>query len=225
MSSDVLLALDGLTWTAPGAETPLFKDLAVELRAGEVLSPTGPSGCGKTSLLRAMALLLEGAAGSVMWRGEAVQADGVPTHRRQVALVAQDPAPVRGTVHDDLDFALDVADAAGVTGDGGLDSSAQAEMLERLGLGELPWTTPLVSLSGGERRRVALVRALTVGPTVLLLDEPTTGLDPDHVDALVDLLLEWKGSGRDRALAWVTHDAAQRDRVATRVLDLGSIRS
>ncbi|MHC4925120.1 MAG: ABC transporter ATP-binding protein [Planctomycetota bacterium] len=216
MSEDVLLSIEGLTWTAPGAESPLFDALDLGIAAGEVFSPTGPSGCGKTSLLRAMALLLEGASGTLRWRGETVSSDEVPEHRRRVTLVAQDPAPVRGTVRDDLAFARELA------GENGLDESGQTKGLADLGLGDLTHDTPLVSLSGGERRRVALVRALSVGPQVLLLDEPTTGLDPDHAAAMVDLLQRWKDGATGRSLVWVTHDAEQRDHVATRVVELGN---
>jgi putative ABC transport system ATP-binding protein len=101
-----------------------------------------------------------------------------------------------------------------------LDAAAQRELLDRLGLGGLDHERRFDALSGGEQQRVALVRTLTVRPQVLLLDEPTASLDPENVDAVVDLLTDWVTAHERRAILWVSHHADEADALATRSVAL-----
>jgi putative ABC transport system ATP-binding protein len=97
-----------------------------------------------------------------------------------------------------------------------LAESEQWTLLERLGAGDVPATRRFAALSGGEQQRVALVRTLTVGPAVLLLDEPTASLDPENVTAVTELLAEWLDEDPSRAMVWVSHHADEVEGLATR---------
>ncbi|HEY9721863.1 MAG TPA: ATP-binding cassette domain-containing protein, partial [Oscillatoriaceae cyanobacterium] len=76
------------------------------------------------------------------------------------------------------------------------------------------------ALSGGERQMVGLVRALLLAPRVLLLDEITSAMDPTNTARAEALVAEWLAAEASRACVWISHDAAQRERVATRELSL-----
>jgi molybdate transport system ATP-binding protein len=153
--------------------------LAVEARVGRLAAVVGPSGSGKTSLLEAIAGLRPA-------RGRVVVADQVlqdtarrlflPPERRHLGYVSQEGALFPHlSVRRNLLF--------GRTGPFGSLSRAAgddfANLVDELALGSLLHRYP-VSLSGGERRRVALARALLSHPRLLLIDEPTAGLDPEH---------------------------------------------
>ena len=102
--------------------------------------------------------------------------------------------------------------------------TAAAAVLGKLGFSEEAKSWPIARLSTGERLRLALVRALIVGPKVLLLDEPTAALDLASVEAVESLIADriWAGL----AVLWVTHDAGQARRIARRqlVVEAGSVR-
>jgi len=104
------------------------------------------------------------------------------------------------------------------------DWTAAAAVLTKLGFPEEAKSWPIARLSTGERLRLALVRALIVGPKALLLDEPTAALDLASVEAVESLIADriWAGL----AVLWVTHDAGQAGRIARRqlVVEAGSVR-
>jgi tungstate transport system ATP-binding protein len=144
-----------------------------DLGPADRLCVVGPNGSGKTTLLRVLAGLLRPTAGSV---------EGTPAPGR-VVLVHQRPHLFRGTPLDNLRL------AARLAGDG---APGPDEILERLGLASLA-RRDVRRLSGGERRRVAVARALARRPEVLLLDEPLAELDADAVERVVAAVSELPG--------------------------------
>jgi putative ABC transport system ATP-binding protein len=99
----------------------------------------------------------------------------------------------------------------------------QAEVLEllaRLGRDAAFLEKRAADLSGGEIQIAALVRALLLQPTVLLLDEPTASLDADTARAVEDLLCGWVAASPERAMVWVSHNAQQTSRIANRTASL-----
>jgi len=191
--------------------------VSLSVAAGEVVAVFGPSGSGKSTLLRAVAGLVDVDSGRVLVDG--VDVTAVPTHRRSVGMVFQDEQlfPHRD-VAGNVAFGLEMA---GV--ERGERDSRVAEMLAAVGLDGFGGRD-VSTLSGGEAKRVAVARSLAPRPTVLLADEPLTGLDADLHDRLaIEVRSVLRASGT--TTLWVTHDRAEAELVADRsvsLLDLGS---
>lgn len=210
-----------------GEATPVLDDVELELDAGERVLLGGPSGSGKTTLLRCI-VLLEPFRGEVRLDGEPVGPDRVRELRRRVAWVPQRPVAVAPTVHENLAFAREVGGrkvgAREVESGSALDTAGQDALLDRLGLADLDRNRRFDSLSGGEQQRLALVRSLTPGPQVLLLDEPTASLDPDSVADVLALMDEWCGADPSRALLWVSHRQGEVREWVTRAVKISELR-
>ncbi|GAC1646545.1 MAG: ABC transporter ATP-binding protein [Herpetosiphon sp.] len=180
----------------------------LHIEAGEFLAVVGPSGAGKSTLLRLLALIEAPDSGVVRFAGQAVPRGVVPTAlRRQVTLVMPQPIMLDRTVQANLEYGLRVR--------GLKRPAAVEEMLGLLGLAALA-RNPAVSLSSGERQRLALGRALIYQPAVLLLDEPTANLDPSNVAALERLITAAHQRGTTTIM--VTHNLPQARRLSERVL-------
>ena len=182
------------------------------------LALLGANGSGKTTLLRTLAGAHKPSAGQVLLDGQPVRFDraGLRAHRRRVQLVLQDPddqlfsADVRQDVSfGPLNLGLSEAEAAEAT-----DRAIAAMGIEHLA------DRPTHQLSYGERKRVVIAGALAMDVDVLLLDEPTAGLDPAGVEALLETLGEINSRGTtlvfsthevDNALAFATHAAVMTD--------------
>lgn len=201
----------------PGSGEWLLRGVSVAVAAGERLAVTGPTGAGKTLLLRALALLDPLDEGEVRWRGRAVAPAEVPAFRARAVYLHQRPGIFEGTVADNLRAPFELAVHRGRA----YDEPSVIALLEGLGRGRSFLTKASSDLSGGEAQLTAFLRAIQVGPEVLLLDEPTAALDREAAGMIEVLVDRWLVERRDeRALVWVTHDLAQAERVATRALRL-----
>lgn len=211
--SDSVLRLDGVRVVRAGREVLHVPSL--ELRAGERTAVTGPIGSGKSTLLLAAAGVIDIAAGTVSLRGRPFhtgRAPGLLECRRRIGLVAQDPYLFRGTVEQNVGLGLRCRGVARAEA-----RDRAASWLERLGIASLA-RRRAGTLSGGERRLVALARALVLEPEVLLLDEPTTHLDREVVPRVERLLATSLSASTTLVLA--THDAMLAARLAGRVVGL-----
>lgn len=181
----------------------------VTLPAGETYVLLGASGAGKSTLLRALGLLERPTAGEVYYDGKRASGESLSA-RRRIAAVFQKPYLLRGTVADNVAYGLRMR---------GVRRSDRvrrvAEALERVELGGWEKRSAL-TLSGGEAQRVALARALVLRPSVLLLDEPLSYLDPLLRRELSAQFAQILASERVTTL-YVTHDKDEAAAVADRI--------
>ncbi len=215
MSKPLLEAIDlSRHGAAPGQK--LLDCVSVTIESGERIALTGPSGAGKTLLLRCLAMLDPIEAGTIRWQGQDVSDAEIPRYRSQVMYLGQRAAMLEGTVEHNLQapFQLHVY----------MRQRYQRERaincLQRLGRDESFLRKRHTQLSGGEAQITALLRAVQLDPQVLLADEPTSAMDPRTAAATEAIMLDWLQEDSARALVWVSHDAAQSERLATRCVAL-----
>ena len=211
----VTIAIEGLRFSYNGH--PALQDVTLAVRHGEFVALMGRNGSGKTTLLKQLVGLLRPDRGSVRIEdGDSkrfldTRDTAVEEIIRTVGYVPQNPNALlfNDTVRQELNF----------TRRGhGLSDADNGELLEVLSLTAHADRYPR-DLSVGERQRVALASILVAGPQILLLDEPTRGLDYQQKEALTAFLLREKASGRTIIMA--THDVELVAQCADRVILLG----
>ncbi|HEX7252069.1 MAG TPA: ABC transporter ATP-binding protein, partial [Thermoanaerobaculia bacterium] len=192
------------------AGRPALRDVSLSLAPGTTTTLVGPSGAGKTTLLRCLAGLVSQEAGEILFDGSAV--GELPAESRSVGFVFQSYALFpHMTVRDNLAFGLDVRRTARNARDARVE-----ELSALLALDPLLDRRPS-QISGGERQRIALGRAIAHRPALLLLDEPLAALDPNLASSVREVLLSTIRSERTTVL-WVTHDRADALRLGDRVV-------
>ncbi|MEV5271469.1 ATP-binding cassette domain-containing protein [Streptomyces werraensis] len=201
MSGSVLVALRDVSF-AYEEGPPVFTGLDFEVREGRALALLGRNGCGKTTLMRLLSGGLRPLGGRLLLSGRAVRHDrkGLTALRTTVQLVVQDP--------DDQLFAASVGQdvSFGPLNLGLPDAEVRArvaEALEALDITALA-DRPTHLLSYGQRKRTAIAGAVAMRPRVLILDEPTAGLDPDGQERLLATLDRLREGGTTVVMA--THD-------------------
>jgi putative ABC transport system ATP-binding protein len=204
--ADALFELDHVTLSRAGAV--VLRDLTAAIPPGASCI-AGPSGSGKSTLLRLLNRLADPDSGVVRYRGRDVREYDPLALRREVSLVPQLPAPLEGTVADNVLYGVQL-----VGGDANVP-----RLLELCGLDAGFAGRDASQLSVGEQQRVMLARALALEPAVLLLDEPTSALDGDARDAVERSLLRLRDE-LELSYVLVTHDLAQAARMADWVLRL-----
>ena len=216
MDQDLILAVDGVSYRYPGAETEALTGVTLGVRAGELHAVLGPNGSGKTTLLRVALGSLAPRAGAAAILGRPASGWAPRELARVVGVVTQRednlfPQRVRDTVTLGRYARLPVWG-----GEGAADRAAVDRALARCDALHLAarwvWT-----LSGGEYQRVRLARALAQEPRLLVLDEPTANLDLRHEMQLFELVRALVERD-DLAVVLVTHHVNLAARFADRVL-------
>jgi ABC-type cobalamin/Fe3+-siderophores transport system ATPase subunit len=190
---------------------PVLRGASLTAPRDQVTIVVAPSGAGKSTLLRCCNGLLAPDAGTVLLDGVEIGSLPATAVRRRVGLVGQTPTMLPGTVADNLSYGL-------LDRDDGSDA-ALAAALAAAGLDASFLPRPAQELSGGERARVALARALTRGPELLLLDEPTAALDAVVAAHIAETVRRLAHEERLGVLV-VTHDLAFAAAVADRAVAL-----
>jgi len=197
----------------------VLRDLNMIIRAGETVSIIGESGCGKTVMLKLMIGLLRPSEGSVWFDGQNVaDLDGkqLVKMRLRFGFLFQMAALFDSlTVFDNVAFSLREHRSCGEAH----VREIVAERLQEVGLPSEIESKKPAELSGGQRKRVGLARALAIGPEVMLYDEPTTGLDPIMSDVINQLILQTQRTKKTTGVV-VTHDMKTVNKVADRVVML-----
>ena len=182
---------------------PVFRGLTLRVEPGELTAVLGPNGTGKTTWFRLAAGSLAPARGTVRLFGHDLRTLGAAERARTVAVVPQEsPLEFEFRVHEIV--AMGRSPHQGLLGlESAEDRRAVAEALRATGM-EAFAGRPLAALSGGEKQRVVLARALAQKPRLLLLDEPTAHLDLKHRLAIYALLERLHGEGLTAVV--VSHD-------------------
>ena len=192
--------------------TPL-KDINLAVNSGDFIAVEGPSGMGKSTLLYVIGTLLKADDGHLFFDGKDVSA---MTDREQTTLrgetigfLFQDSSLIQAlTLRENLEFAQTLG------GKRKSDPARVDEMLERVGLSDRAGFLPY-QLSGGQRRRAMVARALIHAPSLILADEPTNDLDDVWAEKVISLLQE--EAARGAAVIMVTHNAHWASMAGTRL--------
>jgi cell division transport system ATP-binding protein len=199
-----------------GLGPEVLRDLTFRIQPHSFQFVTGPSGAGKSSLLRLLFLAIKPTRGLITVFGHdlaTLSKDAVATLRRRIGVVFQDFRLLdHMTTYENVALPFRVI--------GRDEDSYRREVIELLqwvGLGERMWALPPI-LSGGEKQRAAIARAVIARPELLLADEPTGNVDPNLAQRLLRLFIELNKSGTSVVIA--THDIALMDQYDARRLVL-----
>lgn len=194
----------------------VHRNISFDINEGEVVTLLGPSGTGKTVLLKLILGLLFPQKGEVLIHGKNVAEIGeeeLRELRKSIGMLFQGAALFDSlTVRENIAFPLR---EFGETSEGEIDKIVE-EKLNLVGLPGIERKLP-GELSGGQKKRVGLARALATSPEVLLFDEPTTGLDPSARGLIDNLIIELKRELKITSLV-VTHDIESAKRISDRLI-------
>jgi putative ABC transport system ATP-binding protein len=209
------LKIDGIEKTLE--KNQILKGIHLEINKGEIMALVGPSGSGKSTLLRCINRLIEVDKGKILLNRKDIREIPPVSLRRSVVLVHQDSIMLNGTVYDNIAF--------GPSLKGPVDKKQILKCMKDVGLSYDFLQKNANKLSGGEKKRVALARALALGPNVLLLDEPASGIDPKKVETVEKNIVDFSRK-RKLTVVWVTHNVDQAKRISERIANLkdGKIR-
>ena len=194
-----------------------LKGITMDIQSNEVVAFIGPSGCGKSTFLRLfnrMNDLIPGARmeGSITIDGQDIYARSVNVDelRKDVGMVFQRPNPFPKSIYENVAYGLRV--------NGVKDENFIAEWVERSLRGAALWDEvkdklkkSAYALSGGQQQRLCIARAMAVSPSILLMDEPASALDPISTAKVEELIHELKS---EYTIVIVTHNMQQATRVS-----------
>ncbi|MFA7253651.1 MAG: cell division ATP-binding protein FtsE [Patescibacteria group bacterium] len=191
-------------------------DISFDINIGEFISVVGPSGAGKSTLIRLLTCEEKPTSGSILIAGRDVtqlKQKDLPYFRRKVGVIFQDFKLLpKKTVYENVSFALEVSDATNEE-----INDRVPKIIELVGLTNR--TNALTEqLSGGEKQRVSIARALVHNPKLLIADEPTGNLDPVSTWEIIELLFKINKQGTIVILT--THDKEVVDSLERRVVTI-----
>jgi len=203
MSEGLLpLKTQGLCFAVRGKQ--IIDHIDLNITGNDITVILGPNGAGKSVLLRLLHGLLEPSAGQIEWGGRSID----ESLRKRQALVFQRPVMMRRSVAENIRFVLSLRDF----------SDRQERLEKALDLAELKAQAnqPAPRLSGGEQQRLAIAQAMVLDPEVVILDEPSSNLDPGATMAIERLIEVAQNEGKKIIL--VTHDLGQAKRVGNEII-------
>jgi len=187
------------------------EDVTFDVKRGEIYGVLGPNGSGKSTLIRAISTLLIPDGGDVKLFGLDLRKDEAKV-RRLLNRVSVDAAfykklsPRENLLYSARLYGLDPAEA----------EKRSKQILKRLGLRDKAFYEPLEEMSRGMQQKVAIARAFLTAPIIVLLDEPTTGLDPKSRRDVQEFVLELRDQ-HDATIILTTHDMPEAERLCDRI--------
>lgn len=213
--SNVVIEFEGVSKIYPG-NVKAVVDVSFKVHIGEFISIVGPSGAGKSTLIRLLTCEEKPTAGRIYVAGRDVtklKRRELPFYRRKVGVIFQDFKLLpKKTVYENIAFALEVADAPNEE-----IKDLVPKIIEIVGLTHRARALT-EELSGGEKQRVSIARALIHKPKLLIADEPTGNLDPVTTWEIIELLFKINQQGTIVLLA--THDREVVDTLERRVIGM-----
>ncbi|MEL7485407.1 MAG: ABC transporter ATP-binding protein, partial [Planctomycetota bacterium] len=214
------VALDGITFTYPGAERPALRDVSIEVVHGERVAFVGPNGSGKTTLLSLIPRLFDPDAGRVLIDGLDITEHSNASLRSQIGVVTQETVIFPGTIRSNIAYGAKHATEEQI-----LDAANRAHampFIEQLGEGlDTPVGEQGLTLSGGQRQRIAIARAILRDPAVLIMDEATSMIDADSEAHITEAINEFSRGRTTLVVAHRLSTVVNSDRIA--VLDAGTL--
>ncbi len=219
ISSEVVIEVDDVNF-AYVRGNDVLRDITMDVRRGEVTALIGPSGCGKSTLLRCMNRMSDLVPGSEITKGE-IRIHGTDIHdpavdvielRKHVGMVFQKYNPFPKSIYENVAYGLRIQ---GVKNKARLDQAVE-ESLRLAGLWEEVkdrLDASGLGLSGGQQQRLCIARTIAVEPSVVLMDEPCSALDPISTATIEDLITQLK---EEFTIVIVTHNMQQATRVSDR---------
>lgn len=192
---------------------PAVKDVSFEIHPGEIVGFLGQNGAGKTTLMRILTSYLPASSGSVFIDGEDMSGHSLAIRKKIGYLPETPPLYVNMTVKDYLQFAAEIKDVPVKQRRNRLD-----KVLEECQLADVQGKT-IATLSKGYRQRVGIAQAIIHEPKILILDEPTNGLDPIQILQVRSLI---KNLRNERTVLLSTHILSEIEQIAQRVLIIRS---
>lgn len=197
-------------------EKQALKNISIAIEANTVTAFIGPSGCGKSTLLRCFNRMNDlipntRIEGKFLMDGEDIYADmNVYELRKRIGMVFQKPNPFPKSIYDNVAYGLRIN---GITNKKILDEKVEKSLKNAALWGEVEGNlnNSALSLSGGQQQRLCIARTLAVEPTVVLMDEPASALDPISTAKIEDLIYELK---KLYTIVIVTHNMQQAARVS-----------
>lgn len=187
---------------------------SLHIAKDKITSLIGPSGSGKTTILKMLNKMISPTEGYILFNGENLDQIDSVLHRRHVAMLSQAPAMFDGNIRDNLIAGLKFQKRE-IPGDTVLE-----EMLVQVKL-DKELNSPIQTLSGGEKQRLALGRVLLLQAWVYLLDEPSSSLDEITADAVIEMIAGYVKS-ENRTLVMVTHSKAIAQRFSDEIIEVSN---
>lgn len=190
----------------------ILDDINLIIKKGTSLGIIGPTGCGKTTLLRIIDQIEMPSQGKIYYNDMEISTSKniIRDYRRKIGMVFQKPVVFKGTVLENIEYGLKIR---------GIDTNSTQpkikELLRSLGLEGYEYRKAS-TLSGGETQRIALARALIIEPEILILDEPTTNLDPLSTEKIESMIDEIRKKNKT-TIIMATHNLIQGQRLCDEI--------
>jgi len=211
-AANAIVTIDSLSLTFE--ERKLFSNFSLTIFKGEKITVSGESGSGKSTLLKTLIAMHLPLSGTIALLGNTLETENLLKIRRQMFYLPQEILPHSDeTVLEYLEYPFSLAINKGVS----FPEQSLHQLLSELHLSSEILSQPLGRLSGGERKRIGVLCGLLLNRPLMLLDEPTAGVDAGNRDTLVNLLFGEK----NRTVIAVSHDEAVHKR-SDRTIILGN---